>query len=138
MRVKDIMTIENLWTITSSDTAERAKDLMREKNIHHLIVMDNHVVTGIISDRDLINRKSNELVCLRVQDLMNTHLITAESNTTLKDAANLLRGHAIACLPIMEEGQLAGILTISDLLDALGQGIDSQILNKERRTVRTI
>jgi acetoin utilization protein AcuB len=62
-----------------------------------------------------------------VSDLMNTHVVTVGPEASVKQAANLMRGRTIGCLPVVEEGprnRLVGIVTVSDLLELLGRGID--------------
>jgi acetoin utilization protein AcuB len=62
-----------------------------------------------------------------VSDLMNSHVVTVGPLTSVKQAANLMRGRSIGCLPVVEEGprnRLVGIVTVFDLLELLGRGID--------------
>ena len=53
---------------------------------------------------------------------MTAPAVTAGATTTVREAANLLRGRTIGCLPILEEGKLVGIVTTTDLLELLGKG----------------
>ena len=55
---------------------------------------------------------------------MTTSVVAVDRNTTVRRAANLMRGRTIGCLPVVERGRLVGILTVSDLLELLGRGVD--------------
>jgi acetoin utilization protein AcuB len=52
---------------------------------------------------------------------MTAPVATAAPDTTVREAANLLRGRHIGCLPIVEDGRLVGIVTVADLLDLLAR-----------------
>jgi acetoin utilization protein AcuB len=52
---------------------------------------------------------------------MTTSVVFASPETTLQRAAGLMRGHVIGCLPVLEHEQLVGIVTITDVLDALSR-----------------
>src|SRR5439155_1550244 len=100
-----------------------ARDQMRLHGIHHLVVLQNGVLAGIITDRDLGGpHASVDLNGRTVGELMTPNIVSATPKTTVREAANLLRGHNIGCLPVMEEGKLKGIVTITDLLDLFGRG----------------
>jgi ribosome-associated translation inhibitor RaiA len=55
-----------------------------------------------------------------VQDLMTPRAVSAELNTTLNRAADLMGGRRIGCLPVLDNGQLVGIVTATDVFDELG------------------
>ena len=55
---------------------------------------------------------------------MTSPAVTASPRMTLRQAANLLRGRTIGCLPVVEGGKLVGILTTTDLLELIGRGIE--------------
>jgi CBS domain-containing protein len=65
-----------------------------------------------------------------VADLMATDVVSATPATTLPQAANLMRGHTIGCLLVVEDEELVGLVTTTDVLDQLGRGAT-------RPTVRT-
>ena len=70
-----------------------------------------------------------------VSSLMSPHTVTVKPDTTLRRAANLMRGHVIGCLPVVEDGKLRGIITVSDLLDCLGRGAESPSPRGRRATL---
>jgi acetoin utilization protein AcuB len=89
-----------------------------------LVVKRGSEIIGIISERDL-GGPNGSTVCEghTVGDLMVRDIVTASPEMTVKLAANLLKGYGIGCLPIINNGELVGIVTISDLLDLLASGL---------------
>jgi acetoin utilization protein AcuB len=122
MRVQDVMT-RRVETVSAGESAGNAFQRMRSNRIHHLIVTQGREVLGVVSSRDLGALGTFRQV-QSVEDVMTSPAVTATPEMTLRQAANLLRGRTIGCLPVMEEGRLVGILTITDLLETLGRGVD--------------
>ena len=127
MRVQDVMT-RSVRTIGPEAPASEALALMNEGNFHHLVVSEDRGLVGIVSSRDLGSPLEPDFrETHRVADVMNPHVVTATPDMPLKQAANIMRGRSIGCLPVVRPGRpdrLVGILTISDLLDVLGRGVD--------------
>lgn len=122
MRLAEIMS-KAVSTAKATDSAETAWQRMRLQRISHLVVMDHGEPVGIVSESDLGGEAGAPVREGRqVQDLMNGPIVTAEPTTTIREAANLMRGGAIGCLPVLDEGKLAGIVTTTDLLEVLGRG----------------
>ena len=124
MRVGEVMST-NVETIKPGVAAVEAWELMRRKGIHHLVVMEDSTVAGILSERDTGGRNgANVRAHARVSDLMTAQVLSVTSDTTIRRAANLMRGRTIGCVPVIEGKRLVGILTVSDLLEILGGGAD--------------
>ncbi len=136
MRLKDIMTSE-VQTIKPTEAAEVAWQKMNQHKIHHLVVMEGSHVVGVISPRDLGGPHGEDVRKNRnVGDLMTNHVICGNPTMTVKEAANVLRGQAIGCLPVVHDGKLDGIVTISDLLELVGKGVEKPVVNNKRWTLR--
>jgi CBS domain-containing protein len=136
MRLQDVMS-KDIEIIEENASAEDAWQQMRLQNIHHLIVKRGKDIIGIISERDLGGTSEENIRIGRsVSDFMSTDVITGEATMTVKDAANLMRGNTISCLPVLEHKHLVGIVTISDLLELIGKGLDRTKNQPDRRTVR--
>ncbi|NDJ78892.1 MAG: CBS domain-containing protein [Chloroflexi bacterium] len=138
MLVKDRMS-SNPITAAPDTTHRQANDVMREHNIHHLPVVDRRGnLIGIVSDEDLIAAQPsaattlsiyeihNLLSKLQLKDLMQSPVITIPSETPIEEAARLMQERDISCLPVVDNEQLVGIITDSDLFttmaDMLGSG----------------
>ncbi len=83
-----------------------------------LPVMDQGVLAGVVSRRDLERALRHELGEKPVADIMRSPAITASSKASLRDLETMVRTHAIGRIPIVEGGALVGIVTRSDLLAA--------------------
>src|SRR5689334_23330135 len=117
IRLQDIMSTD-VKTVSPDTAADQAWSLMQQHDIHHLVVLDGRDVIGVISARDLGgNRGAATRRNQRVGDLMVGGVVTAKPGDTLRQAANKLRGYAIGCLPIFEDGKVRGIVTITDCLE---------------------
>jgi hypothetical protein len=85
--------------------------------------MENGRLRGVISERDLGGGSGAEIREGRmVEDLMTPRVVSAESKTTLHEAADLMRRQQIGSLPVIDDGLLAGIVTATDVFDELGRG----------------
>lgn len=137
MYVKNEMTA-NPITINADDVISKAADIMSENNLHRLPVMENGKLVGLVTKglitskgvggatslsvfelNYLLNRTSVKTVMIKLKDL-----VTISSNKLLEEAASLMLAHDIGCLPVVDDGELVGILTQNDLfkafLDILG------------------
>ncbi len=121
MRLGEIMT-QDVKTAAVGEPAEEAYRRMRLHEIRHLVVVDGKRVVGVLSERDLGGSAGAVLRTGRnVEDLMARDVATASPGTTVRQAANLLRGRSIGCLPVMEDSRLVGIVTVTDLLELVGE-----------------
>ena len=124
MRVSELMT-KHVQTISSEAGAGDAWELMKRRGIHHLVVMDDSTVAGLLSDRDAGGRSGASLRARsRVGDVMTTPVVTVGPSMTIRQVANLMRGRTIGCVPVVEGKRLVGIVTVSDLLELLGRGVE--------------
>jgi acetoin utilization protein AcuB len=137
MRIGDIMTT-NVETIPPGELAGTAWSRMRQRNIHHLVVVDGKEIVGIISDRDLGGARADEtqLAHQRVADLMHEHPVTTKPEATVREAANLLRGNVIDCAPVVDGDHLVGIITTTDVLDLVGRGAERPVDQAKRWTLK--
>ena len=132
MRVNDVMS-KAVETVESKTPADSAWERMAQKNIHHLVVMAQGRVTGVLSERDLGGRNGATVRKGKTAgELMSAQAVTAKPTQTIRQAANLMRGRGIGCLPVVEDGKLKGIVTVSDLLELIGHGLERPPVRTER------
>ena len=127
MRVHEIMT-KRVQTVAHTENAEAAWNLMRWKRIHHLVVTgEGGEVVGVVSARDLGGRDRDEIRRMRpIGAMMTAYAVKATPDMPVRQAANVMRGWNIGCLPVIEhDGTLAGIVTVSDLLRLLAEQVPS-------------
>ena len=116
-------------TVTMDDSLARARELFNEHHFHHLLVVQDRTLLGIISDRDMLKAVSPNIGTLsetdrdqatlnkRAHQIMSRRLITVAADTTVEAAARLLLEHRVSCLPVVTKaGVIEGIITWRDLL----------------------
>lgn len=120
MRVYEVMS-KAVETVKPGVHAAQAKTRMRQKNIHHLVVMEGGKLTGIVSERDLGGPKlPQSLGDYTVADFMTSPVVTVTTKTLVRRAAALMKGQSIGSLVVTSaNGKVAGIVTVSDLLDLI-------------------
>ena len=123
MHVQEVMT-EKVRTVPADTPVEQAWSLMKTDGIHHLVVTDGRRIVGVLSNRDGGRRSGNGRHVATVQELMTKPVVTIAPDATIRQAANIMRGRTIGCLPVTRGDRLVGIVTTSDLLDAVGGGVD--------------
>jgi CBS domain-containing protein len=115
--VKDIMTKE-VVTIDGTKTALDAAKLMSEKGISSLIVVKEGLPDGIITERDFIKKvcsKELEISKVNIFEIMSRIRTFAEPDTPIEVAVQRMANKRIRRLPVMEQGQVVGIITVTDL-----------------------
>ncbi|WP_461204622.1 CBS domain-containing protein [Clostridium sp. DL1XJH146] len=117
MQVKDVMT-KNVSTINPDDTVENAAALMKEYDVGSIPVCRGEQVVGIITDRDVALRSaangenaSNQVV----KDIMSSNPATGDPTMDTNDAARIMSERQVRRLPIVENGNLVGIISLGDL-----------------------
>lgn len=135
MRLMDFMN-QDVHTITAQEPVINAESKMRLENIRHLVVMSGKDIVGVLSERNIHGLKPAEKERYSVRDVMEDKIVTARPETTIREAANLMRGRTIGSLPVVDQrGKLVGIITTTDLLNLLGQGIERITAETPRRPV---
>jgi CBS domain-containing protein len=137
MRLREFMR-SNVITIESAEDASVAWSRMQRRRIRHLVVTENGQLVGVLSERDLGGRSGASVRKGKlVRELMSPKVVTAGPETTLRQAANLMRGRLVGSLPVVEEDRLVGIVTATDVLDELGRGFTRPAVGGRRRLLRS-
>ena len=108
-----------LWTIGARDSALSAMQLMADKNIGLLVVMEHRSIVGVLSERDCVRRlvlagKSPEATS--VADIMVRNVVKADIANNFVDCLKLMHEHQIRHLPVIENDDLVGLISVRDLL----------------------
>lgn len=114
LTVRNVMSPYPL-TKSPQDDVQELRKLMKESVIRHLLVCSpSGALVGIVSDRDLHARAGEH-----VGDIMTANPLTVTPESPVGAVITLMLARRISCVPVVEEGQLRGIVTTSDLLMAL-------------------
>lgn len=130
MNISEIMS-KNVVTVGLDDTLREVKKIFDNTRFHHLLVVEDDGLIGVISDRDLLKSISPNVGTLaesaddeatlnkRVHQIMTRKLITLNDKATIKDAVALFNSSHISCIPIIDNKREAvGILSWRDILKA--------------------
>ncbi|NYB26747.1 MAG: CBS domain-containing protein [Methanobacteriaceae archaeon] len=114
MLVKDIMS-ENVYHIHVPGNRANAMELMREKNVSGLPVVKNgtNKLVGILTRSDLVRNPDEEQIAL----IMTRDIITVNPDDDIKDAAEIMVKYDIRRIPVVEDGELVGLVTASDIIN---------------------
>ena len=115
--VRDIMT-KQIVMIDHDKSALEAAMIMAEKGISSVFVVRNGDPVGIVSERDFIKKicaKELPIAQVKIGDIMSKILTTADPEMPIEVAVQRMVNHNIRRLPIMEDGKLVGIITVTDL-----------------------
>jgi len=127
----------DLITVAPNTTLVEAKKVLEDKTIDHLLVVNSDKkLVGLVSDRDLKQYWASPATSLSTHELnyllekvvvsmiMVKTVVTVPTSTTIERAALIMQQHRISSLPVMENDELVGIITSTDvmgvLLDAIG------------------
>lgn len=125
-----MVTIQNLlqvkgstvWSIDPQTPTLEALRLMTQKGVGALLVMENGKVAGIISERDFVHRIAAQGSCdlnEPVESYMTREVITVRPDQPIEDCMELMTNRRIRHLPVMQDGELSGLISIGDVVKAL-------------------
>ena len=120
--VKDLMT-KKVLTIDTQKTVFEAAQLMGQKEVGDVIVLDTEMPIGIVTERDIVRRvvAKTKPGTTKVSEVMSTPLITISPDASVKEAARMMVKYRIRRLPVLKEHKLVGILVVSDFARHLGK-----------------
>src|SRR5215467_7880950 len=115
-------------TLKPEDTLDLASDVISLGRIRHIPVVEDGRLVGLLSERDLMGAaattifrlkqrsKSALLKSVLVKDVMKRKVVTVKPNTSIKETAHLMKKKKIGCVPVVDEGNLVGLVTTTDIL----------------------
>lgn len=123
-----------LYTVEKDTTTIEALELMAEKNVGALLVMDNKEVVGIFSERDFVREVAKDktlLLKMPVESFMTKEVYSVTSSDTIDECMALMTNKHIRHLPVCDEGQLVGLISIGDVVKQAIDDKDLLITNME-------
>lgn len=110
--------IEDVVTVDAEATVKEAVEIMNKHEIGCLVVMEKNKLVGILTERDMLKKvlgESRNPETTKVSEIMTTPVITTSPTTNLEEAAKLMFKKNVKKLPIVSEGKLVGLVTLTDL-----------------------
>lgn len=123
-----------VWTIPNTSSVKQALEQMAEKKIGSLLILERDDVVGIFTERDharkvgLLNRKPEEV---GVNEVMSTDLITVQPNQSVRECMEIMTEKRIRHLPVFENGEMIGIISIGDVVKDLIEELEFLIEQME-------
>ena len=131
MKIESIMTTA-IISVEMDDTLEVVKDIFDNAKIHHLLVIEDELLVGVLSDRDLYraispnigtNRytfKDIETLKKRVHTVMTRKPTVLSRHASILEAVHIFNSNQFSCIPIVDEsGNIEGIVTWRDIMRIL-------------------
>jgi len=126
------------------DSILHAREIMEKHRINQLPVLVDGKLVGIVTDRDLRDafpsafagkrkQEAFDAQQITVESVMTTNVLTAAPRDDVIAVARLMRQERIGAVPIVDSGRVVGILTRSDLLDAL-VGLELQLAERRGKS----
>lgn len=124
----------NLYTISAEDSVYAAARYMTERNIGAVTVVEGPRVVGLFSERDLMKRvvaEGRDPAQVKVREVMSTELTIANPGESYEEALSKMQQAKVRHLPILEDNQLLGLISLRDLLqvDADEKAEEIRMLN---------
>lgn len=110
--------ITDLITVSPKDTVESAIQIMQQHSIRHLPVVEDNKLVGLVTESSLRPYLSPEKLRLPLREVMIINPITIDPEASIDEAARLIYKYKIGGLPVVSQGKLVGIITITDILEA--------------------
>ncbi|MCA8882222.1 MAG: CBS domain-containing protein [Rhodobacteraceae bacterium] len=116
--ISQILDSRPLWSITPDTSAREACVALSKANVGALAVMDDGQLIGVLSERDVIKkcvalgRRTDETL---VRDIMTADPVTVTPDATLADALKAMLDGAFRHLPVVQDGQVKGMLSMRDI-----------------------
>ena len=122
---------DRIKTVSPDQSLSDVRSIFEEEGFRHLPVMGNDGLVGIITHTDLMrvtygahiaeaDFEVNNLILesTTVAEAMSKNVRTIDTNSDLKEAARIMKTYKVGCVPVVDDGQLLGLVTTTDVLSA--------------------
>lgn len=131
-RVADLLDIKGreVHTIPSTATVYEAVERMVRRNVGCLLVVDGTAIRGIVTERDYLRQivlKGRTSRTTQVHEIMTAEVVCAHADDTLEACMAVMTEKRIRHLPVLDEGRLAGLISIGDVVRQLSRDQTAEI-----------
>jgi signal-transduction protein with cAMP-binding, CBS, and nucleotidyltransferase domain len=106
-------------TVTPATLLSDAAKLMRERNVNSLVLREDSQVVGIFTDEDVVRKivaEGKDPFQIKVEDIAAQDIVTISPDKDIYDAMLMMRDNDIRQLPVIDQGNFVGIITLKDIL----------------------
>lgn len=123
-KVKEILDTKgrDVWSVGPTESVYDAMKLMADKGVGALIVMEGTKVAGIISERDYARKvilQGRSSRTTQVKEIMTARVVYAQPDQNIEECMALMTEKRVRHLPVMDGGQLVGVISIGDLVKGI-------------------
>ncbi|PJA26203.1 MAG: hypothetical protein CO189_11920 [candidate division Zixibacteria bacterium CG_4_9_14_3_um_filter_46_8] len=118
-KLKELVAGQILYFTSANKTVRETVALMAKADIGAVCVFEGDRLTGMFSERDLMNRvvdKDMDPSKVKIKDVMTSKIIVAEANENIQDALEKMKKLHCRHMPVVEDGKLIGVISIRKLL----------------------
>lgn len=120
-----------VWSIKPTATVFEALEMMAQKDIGFLVVMQGSKLVGVLSERDYarkIRLAGKDSSTTQVKEIMSTDVVTLCLECSIEDAMQLMTSHRIRHLPVVDDEKVVGVISMRDVMQAY--------LGRQRETIQ--
>ena len=135
MKVSDILRVKGntLYTVTPAEPLAKAVDIMADRDIGSLVVMEHGDLTGMLTFREVIQavvKNGGAVGSLLVRTAMDDHPLTCTSETELDEVRRMMLERHARYMPVMDKRMLMGVISLYDVAKAVvdSQNFENQML----------
>jgi CBS domain-containing protein len=122
-----------VWSVTPDQTVLEALELMAEKNIGAVVILENEKIIGIFSERDFARfsaKKGSLSLYIPVSELMTPAVYTVRPETSVSECMALMTAKHIRHLPVVEHNKMVGLISINDVVH--------EVISQEEITIQSL
>jgi CBS domain-containing protein len=124
-RVSEVLAFKgshHVWTLSGSASLLDAVNLMRTQSIGSIVVADDYEVVGVVTERECLAELSHDGVLpksVKLRDIAKVDFPVVSMRTTARECFELMAAFRARYIPVVESGQLSGLVSIGDIVRAL-------------------
>lgn len=126
--IADVMT-KSVISVDASLTINETAKMMEDSKVGAVIIMEENTPIGIVTDRDFAVKVAAHAyqISTPIKQIMSSPLFSINSDESVRAAADLMYGRGIRKLPVIDDGNIVGIITASDIVNLLAVCVEDDI-----------
>lgn len=126
--IADVMT-KSVISVDASLTINETAKMMEDSKVGAVIIMEENTPIGIVTDRDFAVKVAAHAyqISTPIKQIMSSPLFSINSDESVRTAADLMHDRGIRKLPVIDDGNIVGIITASDIVNLLAVCVEDDI-----------